>query len=200
MRDLRARFPNMAILILTSYDDPVWVDELMRAGAGGYILKSDDFSLRLPDAIRTVAQGRPFLSPSAARALSNSRRKYTLTSRERTILRLAAEGLTNGEIAQSLGLADGTIRNHISNIYTKLGVDSREAAVQAAQHLRELPKPNAHMRHELRTPLHSLLGLARLLEGRLERNGQLAGNDGELLRQIVLEAERLDHLIEDLKL
>lgn len=200
VRDLRATHPHTAILILTTYDDPVWVDELMRAGAGGYILKSDDFSLRLPDAIRTVAQGRPFLSPGAAQALGEARRKYTLTPRERAILRLAASGKANGEIAQALGLADGTVRNHISNIYAKLGVETREAAIQTAQQLRELPKPDAHIRHELRTPLHSLLGLARLLEGRLARNGQINGNDAELLQQIVAEAERLDHLIGDLDL
>lgn len=198
VRDLRAQYARTAILILTAYDDPVWVDELMRAGAGGYILKSDDFSLKLPDAIRAVASGRPFLSPGAARALNDSRRRYTLTPRERTILRLAAEGKANGDIAQTLGLADATIRNHISNIYAKLGVETRSAAIQAAQQLRELPKPNAHVRHELRTPLHSLLGLARLLEGRLERNGQLVADDAELLHQIVLEAERLDQLIGDL--
>ncbi len=200
VRDLRATYPKMAILILTTYDDPVWVDELLRAGARGYILKSDDFSLRLPDAIRAVASGRPFLSPGAALAHGEARRKYTLTPRERAILRLAAVGKSNGDIAQTLDLADGTVRNHISNIYAKLGVETREAAVQAAHQLRELPKPDAQLRHELRTPLHSLLGLARLLEGRLERNGQLSANDGEVLQQIVAEAQRLDHMIADLEL
>lgn len=200
VKDLRTRYAKMAILILTANDDPVWVEELVRAGAQGYVVKSDDFSLRLADAIRTVAQGRPFLSPTAVSALTNSRRKYTLTARERAILRLAAEGHSNPEIARSLGLADGTVRNHISNIYAKLGVETREAAVQAAQQLRELPKSGANMRHELRTPLHALLGLARLLENRLERQGQLSGSDGELLHQIVLEAERLDGMIDTLNL
>lgn len=197
VRDLRARYPQMAILILTAYDEPVWVDELLRAGAQGYVVKSDDFSLRLAEAIRTVAQGRTFLSPTAVNALADSRRKYTLTTRERAILRLAAQGQSNPEIAATLALADGTVRNHFSNIYAKLNVETREAAVQAAQNLREVPKPNTHLRHELRTPLHTLLGLVRLLEKRLERDGQLDDSSTELLQQITLEAERLDHLIDD---
>ncbi len=197
VHDLVARFPGMAILILTGHDDPLWIDELLHAGAKGYVIKSDDFSLRLADGVRTVSQGRTFLSPGAAMGLSTARRKYTLTARERSILRLAATGHTNPEIADALGIANGTVRNHISNIYSKLGVDSREAAVRAAQSLREIPKPGANLRHELRTPLHTLLGLARLLESKLERTGQLDLIDRDLIHQIVLEAERLDGLIDD---
>jgi NarL family two-component system response regulator LiaR len=198
VRDLQARFPDMAILILTGHDDPVWIEELLRAGAKGYIIKSEDFSLRLADAVRTVAQGRTFLSPSAALGLSAAHRRYTLTARERSILRLASQGLANPEIAETLGIANATVRNHMSNIYAKLGVDSREAAIRAAQSLRELPKPGANLRHELRTPLHTLLGLARLLETRLERHGHLDLTDRDLLHQIVLEAERLDGLIDEI--
>lgn len=198
VRDLVARFPAMAILILTGFDDPLWIEELLHAGAKGYVIKSDDFSLRLADGVRTVAQGRTFLSPGAALGLSTAHRKHTLTARERVILRLAAEGHSNPVIAQTLGIANGTVRNHISNIYGKLGVDTREEAVRAAQSLREIPKPGANMRHELRTPLHTLLGLARLLEAKLERKGQLDLTDRDLFRQIVLEAERLDGLIDDL--
>ncbi|MDZ4763091.1 MAG: LuxR C-terminal-related transcriptional regulator [Chloroflexota bacterium] len=198
VRDLRARHPRMAILILTANDDPVWVDELLRAGAAGYVVKSDDFSLRLAEAIRSVARGVTFLSPAAAGALASSRRQYTLTSRERSILRLVAQGISNPDIAKTLGLADGTIRNHLSNIYGKLEVDSRDAAVRAAQNLRELPRPNASIRHELRTPLHALLGIARLLENRLDKRGALDASDADLLHQIVLEAERLDGMIADM--
>lgn len=199
VRDLKARFPALAVLILTAYDDPLWIEELLTAGAQGYVVKSDDFSLRLAEAIRTVAQGRTFLSSTAAMGLSASRQKHTLTNRERAILRLAAEGKSNPEIAEILGVANGTIRNHISNIYSKLDVDNREAALRAAQSLRELPKPGANLRHELRTPLHTLLGLTRILQTRLEKKGQLGQDDaGEFLEQIVLEAERLDKLIDDL--
>ena len=198
VRDLRSRFPQMYVLILTAYDDPVWIEELLRAGAHGYVVKSDDLSLKLVDAIRTVAEGRTFLSPTAANGLMLAHKKHTLTTRERAILRLAAEGYPNPQIAEALGISDGTVRNHMSNIYTKLEVTTREAAIRAAQQLRELPKPGANLRHELRTPLHTLLGLARLLETKLERNSQLGPADGEMLHQIVLEAERLDSLLDDL--
>lgn len=198
VRDLKARFPTMSILILTGFDDPVWIDELIRAGAQGYVVKSDDFSLRIADGIRAVASGRTFLSPSAAAGLASSRQRFTLTARERAILRLASDGKTNPEIGDMLGIAHGTVRNHISNIYGKLGVETREAAVRAAQNLRELPKPGATMRHELRTPLHALIGLARLLQTRLEKNGWLDTSDADFLMQIVLEAERLDGLIESM--
>jgi DNA-binding NarL/FixJ family response regulator len=197
VRDLCARFPHMGILILTAYDDPIWIEELLRAGAKGYVVKSDDLSLKLADAIRTVAQGRTFLSPTAATGLTLANKKHTLTARERAILRLAAEGRTNPEIAEALGVSDGTVRNHISNIYAKLEVNSREAAIRAAQQLRELPKPGASIRHELRTPLHTLLGLARLLETKLARDGQLGPADADMLNMIVIEAQRLDHLLDD---
>ncbi len=197
VRDLKSRYPKMGILILTAFDDPVWIEELLRAGAQGYVVKSDDFSLRLADGIRAVSQGRAFLSPTAAAGLAASRQRFTLTNRERSILRLVAQGHSNPEIADMLGVANGTIRNHISNIYAKLNVDTREGAVKAAQNLRELPKPGANARHELRTPLNSILGLARLLQGRIVRNGSLTEADGEFLIQIISEAERLDALIEE---
>lgn len=198
VRDLRALFPQMAILILTAFDDPIWIEELLRAGAKGYVIKSEDISLRLAEGVRAVAQGRTFLSPTAAVGLTTAHQKYTLTARERAILRLAAQGQSNPDIAKTLGIADGTVRNHISNIYGKLGVNNREAAIRAAQSLRELPQPGANVRHELRTPLHTMLGLARLLVAKLDRSGQLSTHDRELLQQIVLEAERLDGLIDEM--
>lgn len=198
VRDLVARFPQMAILILTAFDDPVWIEELLRAGAKGYVIKSEAITLKLAEGVRTVNGGRTFLSPTAATGLAQFHQRHTLTARERAILRLAAQGHSNSEIADTLGIANGTVRNHISNIYSKLGVDNRDAAVRAAQSLRELPTPGASVRHELRTPLHTMLGLARLLEAKLERDGQISLVDRDLLHQIVLEAERLDGLIGDM--
>ncbi|MBK8021334.1 MAG: response regulator transcription factor [Chloroflexi bacterium] len=199
VRDVRGRYPQLKVLIFTAYDDPTWVEELLTAGAHGYVVKSDDFSLRLVDAVRAVAQGRPFLSQAAILGLTHARLQHSLTARERAILRLASEGHDNQTIAASLGISHGTVRNHLSNIYAKLGVDSREAAVRAAEALRELPRADAHRRHELRTPLHTLLGLARLLRGRLERQGVLSREDAdELIEQIIVESERLDGLIDEL--
>lgn len=196
VQDLRYRFPAMYILVLTAFDDPVWVEELLRAGVQGYVVKSDDLSLRLAEAIRTVAQGRTFLSPTAAGGLVSANKRFTLTTRERAVMRLVADGLSNPQIAESLGVSDGTVRNHISNIYGKLDVSTRDGAIKAAQALRELPKPGASRRHELRTPLHTLLGIARLLDSKLTRDGSLSASDGELVRLIVSEAERLDSLID----
>jgi len=197
VREFQVQYPQMAILILTAYDDPTWVEELIQAGAQGYVVKSDDFSLRLADGIRTVAQHRTFLSPTAVKALTSSQKKYTLTERERAILRLAVEGKSNTDIAETLGVAHGTIRNHWSNIYGKLDVTTHEAAIRAAQDLRELPRAGANRRHEVRTPLYTLMGLARVLLGRLQRSGQLTADDGDLLQQIILEAERMDALLDE---
>ncbi len=198
VQDIRARFAQVAILILSAYDDAVWIEEMLEAGVMGYVVKSDDLTLRLAEAIRTVAQGRRFLSPSAVTRLTDAHRKHTLTSRERAILRLAADGKSNTEIAEILDIAHGTVRNHTSNIYAKLGVENREAAIRAAQNLRELPRPGAALRHELRTPLHTLLGLAKLLKGRVDRRGHLDATDAhEYIDQIILEAERLDGLLDD---
>lgn len=199
VRDLRSLFPAMAVLILTAYDDPIWIEELIEAGAKGYVVKSDDFSLRLADGVRTVANGRTFLSPTAITALTQSQHQRTLTTRERTILRLAAEGHSNPQIASILGVANGTVRNHMSNIYAKLDVDNREAAVRKAQSLRELPRPGAHIRHELRTPLNTILGLTKLIQTQLEQNDMLTSDaHHEYLQQIIIEAERLNNLIENL--
>lgn len=195
VRDLRARFPAMRVLILTAQDDPIWVEELVLAGAAGYVVKSDDLSLRVADAIRAVSAGRTFLSPAAAEGLARAHRSQALTGRERAILRLAAQGHSNPDIAAALGISDGTVRNHMSNVYAKLGVATREAAIRAAQQWREIPGPGASLRHELRTPLHTLLGLARFLEVKLARDGQLGPADAELITQIAAEAERLDALL-----
>jgi DNA-binding NarL/FixJ family response regulator len=198
VRDLCTRFKYMGILILTAFDDPVWIEELMTAGAKGYVVKSDDFSMRIAEGVRTVARGATFLSPSAMTGLTLSRQRQTLTSRERTILRLAAEGHGNPAIAEIIGVANGTVRNHISNIYTKLDVDNRDAAIKVAQQLRELPNPSANARHELRTPLNTMIGLARLLESKLEKGDTITQeNGGDYLSQILTEAERLNHLIDD---
>jgi DNA-binding NarL/FixJ family response regulator len=199
VRSLLTRFPFMAVLVLTSYDAPVWIDELVEAGVKGYVVKSDDFSMRLADGVRAVAHGRTFLSPSASEGLSNSQQRRKLTPRERTILRLAAEGHSNPSIADILGVANGTVRNHISNIYTKLDVDTRDGAIRAARQLRELPTPGASTRHELRTPLNTILGLARLMEKRLQRGEPIDDDTLQAyLHQMIAEAERLDGLIEAL--
>jgi DNA-binding NarL/FixJ family response regulator len=129
-------------LLLTTFDDDEVLLAAMRAGARGYLLK--DVSLeQLASAIRTVAGGgsvmQPALTARAQRELSHAPREFPsaapaerLTRKETEVLRLVAGGWSNREIAQALGGAEGTIKNHISSILSKLGVRDRTRAVLKA--------------------------------------------------------------------
>ncbi len=142
-RLLRAH-PDAKVLILTTFDDDAYVLEGLRAGALGYLLK-DASRETLAAAIRTVAAGGALFAPQVARkaleALSQAPTPpppdllEPLTEREREILRLVAQGLNNRQIAERLHLAHGTVKNYISRIFTKLGVDDRtQAALWAREH------------------------------------------------------------------
>ena len=132
------------ILVLTTFDDDDDVFEALRAGAAGYLLK-DSPSERLLDAIRSVAAGEPFLQPSiTAKLLAQLQRQSpqstveqpaALSERELEILKLLAQGLPNKSIASRLHLADGTVKNYVTSILTKLDVKDR---TQAALKAREL--------------------------------------------------------------
>lgn len=148
LRRLRAQGARVPVLVLTTFDDEEALFEALRAGARGYLLK--DVSLeQLASAIRTLAAGgdlvHPALSAQAAEALAERPRQFPaleppdpLTSRERAVLRLLAAGCSNREIASALGLAHGTVKNHISSILSKLGVRDRTRAVLRAFELRQL--------------------------------------------------------------
>jgi two-component system response regulator NreC len=91
VRALHEQYPNVKVLILTGYDDGLWVRELVTAGASGYMLKSDDFSLSIPQAIRALYQGGKFFSPGVAdKLLDNDLEK--LTERELSVLNLLSQG------------------------------------------------------------------------------------------------------------
>ena len=132
-------------VLLTTFDDDEALLEGIKAGARGYLLK--DVSLeQLTDAIRVVAGGgtliRPAVTDSALRGLEHVRRDFDaldppdpLTRRELQILRLMAGGYSNGEIADALGTAVGTVKNHTSSILSKLGVRDRTRAVLKALEL-----------------------------------------------------------------
>lgn len=133
------------ILVLTTFDDDDDVFEALRAGAGGYLLK-DSPSQRVVDAIRTVARGEPFLQPSiTAKLLAELQRQKPsclnqapaeqLSERELDILKLLAQGLPNKAIAARLHLADGTVKNYITSILTKLDVTDRTQAALKARDL-----------------------------------------------------------------
>ena len=136
VRQLRADFPNLKICLLSAHLEPTSVRELFQAGVYGYILKDDDYVSRIDTILHDLADGQVYLSPQAYEALAQATRAdepdQTLTEREIEILCLARRGLPNPQIAQSLHISAGTVRNHLSAIYTKLGVHSRYEALQVA--------------------------------------------------------------------
>jgi DNA-binding NarL/FixJ family response regulator len=145
-RELRSRMPELACLMLTSFDDEEALLDSIMAGASGYVLKQIQGS-DLVSAVRTVAAGRSLLDSSATAKLMARLRQGQepdpapepgalpgLTEREREILALIGEGLTNRQIGQRLYLAEKTVKNHISRLLAKLGVERRvQAAVIATQ-------------------------------------------------------------------
>ncbi|MFH9861141.1 response regulator [Streptomyces sp. NPDC017202] len=143
-RELRSQMPELTCLMLTSFDDEEALLDSIMAGASGYVLKQIQGS-DLVSAVRTVAAGQSLLDPSATAKLMARLRQGQepepepdalpgLTEREREILALIGEGLTNRQIGQRLYLAEKTVKNHISRLLAKLGVERRiQAAVIATQ-------------------------------------------------------------------
>lgn len=140
-RYLREQYPALNILVLTAYDDDAYVTGLLSAGATGYLLKEEALDT-LVTAIRAVARGESWLSQRVAGRLARkavapaqAAQAEPLTPREQEVLRLLALGLGNDEIAETLFIAKRTVQNHVSNIYGKLGLDSRaEAVLYAIRH------------------------------------------------------------------
>ncbi|MFF8513470.1 response regulator [Streptomyces sp. NPDC015492] len=144
-RELRSVMPGLACLMLTSFDDEDALIDAVMAGAAGYVLKQIKGS-DLVSAVRTVAAGQSMLDPATTARLMRSLRNpeaakhpederlTALSERERAVLELIGEGLTNRQIAQRLYLSEKTVKNHISRLLGKLGVERRvQAAVIAAQ-------------------------------------------------------------------
>ena len=144
-RELRSQMPELACLMLTSFDDEEALLDAIMAGASGYVLKQIT-GTDLVAAVRTVASGQSMLDAGATTRLMARMRGdavkdqqptdalSALTEREREILALIGEGLTNRQIGQQLFLAEKTVKNHISRLLAKLGVERRvQAAVIATQ-------------------------------------------------------------------
>ncbi|QOC91921.1 response regulator [Micromonospora craniellae] len=142
---LRAADVDIPVLVLTTFDDDELVLAALRAGARGYLLK--DVTLdQLTRAIRTLADGGTLIAPSITDRMLRAIRSGPspvgppgghvpgLTEREQEVLRLVAQGYSNREIAEVLFLAEGTVKNHISTILTKLGARDRTNAVLRALH------------------------------------------------------------------
>lgn len=135
-RALLKRDPEVRVIALTSFKDEALVREALDAGAIGYLLKDVDAD-DLADAIRAAHRGEPTLAPEAAWALFKAARRGhglgdDLTEREREVLALLVDGLTNREIADRLYISDSTVKTHVSNILSKLGVATRTEAVSLA--------------------------------------------------------------------
>jgi len=133
-RRIRAESDPPHILILSAYDDLDYVQAAVEAGASGYLLKTAR-AVDVIAAIHAVAQGEVVLGPTIARALlaRRSRGGTLLSERELEVLRHAARGVRNRDIAESLGVSTRTVEGHLTAVFNKLGVSSRtEAIVQAA--------------------------------------------------------------------
>lgn len=145
-RRLAAARAACRVIALTTFDDDETVFDALRAGAVGYLLK-DVGSERLVEAIRATARGQSFLQPAiASKVLAEFNRlsraapepaelPEALSEREREVLRLLARGASNKEIAGQLDIAEGTVKNHVTSILGKLGVDDRTRAALRARDL-----------------------------------------------------------------
>ncbi|MEU2868628.1 response regulator transcription factor [Streptomyces olivoreticuli] len=166
-RELRSRMPGLACLMLTSFDDDDALLDAIMAGAAGYVLKQIKGS-DLVAAIRTVASGQSMLDPATTTRLMSSlrgdhedkepedERLAELSPRERDILALIGDGLTNRQIGKELFLSEKTVKNHISRLLAKLGVERRiQAAVLATQATKPGTTAGEHRDHREQPGHHS---------------------------------------------
>jgi two-component system, NarL family, response regulator LiaR len=138
-RVIREQFPDVRVLVLTTYDTDEWVIDAVRSGASGYLLK-DTPREDLVRAIGDTVKGRSHIDPQVAGkllthvakqpvpSLSDQKILSELSDREREILRLLGRGFNNAEIAQSLFLTEGTVKNYVSTVLSKLKVTDRTQA------------------------------------------------------------------------
>jgi DNA-binding NarL/FixJ family response regulator len=138
-RELKKQAPEVSVLILSMHDDERYLFEALKAGASGYVLKTQA-DADLVEAIRAVERGEPFLTPAAQQALikdvlergTQSDEEEALTPREEEIVKLVAEAHTTREIAEILHLSEKTVENHRGNAMRKLGMRDRVELVRYA--------------------------------------------------------------------
>jgi DNA-binding NarL/FixJ family response regulator len=141
IRTLKSRPNPPHVLVLTAYGDLENVLGMLQAGANGYLLKDEDPS-SIAEGLRAVAQGRTWLSSAVAQSLvgrvtedETQAAPEPLSDREKEVLRWLAQGNSNAQIAEGLAISEGTVKNHVTTLYDRLGVHSRaEAVAWAWQH------------------------------------------------------------------
>ncbi len=149
-RDIRSRHPEIQCLMLTSFNDDEALFQAIMAGAAGFLLKQIK-GPDIVDAIERVASGQSLLDPAVtARVLERLRtppeedeRLASLTGQERKVLELIAEGLTNRQIGERIHLAEKTVKNYVSNLLAKLGMERRTQAAVYAAGLKEHADPES---------------------------------------------------------
>jgi len=143
-RQIRNHYPQVRVLVLTTYDADEWVFDAIRSGAAGYLLK-DTPREALIAAVKGTVEGKTHVDPTVAGKLFTQINQGStspdtaiaaeLSERERDVLRLLARGLSNADIAGQLHLSEGTVRNYVSAVFAKLGVSDRaQAAIMALRH------------------------------------------------------------------
>ena len=131
VRQIRARDPLAKVIVLTTYDTDEDITRALKAGAKAYVLK-DISADALVACIHDVLAGKTYLAPAAAAKLAEGVTRVQLTPRERSSLQLMADGKSNKEIANDLGISERTVKTHLGHLFEKLGVTSRTEAVKIA--------------------------------------------------------------------
>jgi DNA-binding NarL/FixJ family response regulator len=152
-REIRSKMPSVACLMLTSFSDDEALFDAIMAGAAGYVLKQIR-GTDLVGAVRTVAAGESMLDPEAASRVMRRMRDQSakcdplagLTEQERKILELIGEGLTNRQIGERLFLAEKTVKNYVSALFAKLGMERRTQAAAYAARVFEDRSPRKQIR------------------------------------------------------
>lgn len=130
-RGIRSEFPDARILFLTTYDTEEEIHEALASGAAGYLLKKSK-GKEVVEAIREVAAGRTWIPEGVARRANERTELPSLSDRQREVLLLVSKGLSNKEIAELLGFSESGTKQHLRQIFAKLGVTDRAEAVAAA--------------------------------------------------------------------
>lgn len=131
VKGIRAEFPNARVIVLTTFDGDENIFRALQAGARGYLLK-DMFGDELMEAIRVVHAGKTRIPPEIAQRLAERMGGPSLTTRELEVLELIVAGKSNKEIGNQLSISEATVKTHINNLLSKLGVSDRTQAATSA--------------------------------------------------------------------